>query len=302
MSDIKILHLSDIHFMKKKSKKKEVDENKLFRQDVQQKLIDTVSSHLEENSAPEVVAVTGDIVFSGKKPEYVEALEFFKKLKGILPKETEFFAVPGNHDVDRDQLDEFVEPYYVVKNDLVDKLLQQPEKIKKKINVKFEAFREFSRQLNPTFYKPGDDYFWVKNYQAKNVSFLGLNSAWACEGDQDRFNIALGLSQVLAAIKKSREAQIANRIVLMHHPPFNWLKDLESGECPVELFKNSQLLLFGHTHSDKAMVFKDPTSSCICLGANASYTEDKDGFIGFQFLEVEFIEKARGVRVKVWPY
>ncbi|MGD2093157.1 MAG: SUMF1/EgtB/PvdO family nonheme iron enzyme, partial [Candidatus Aminicenantes bacterium] len=42
--------------------------------------------------------------------------------------------------------------------------------------------------------------------------------------------------------------------------------------------------------------------SCICLGANASYTEDKDGFIGFQFLEVEFIEKARGVRVKVWPY
>ncbi|MGD2092714.1 MAG: SUMF1/EgtB/PvdO family nonheme iron enzyme, partial [Candidatus Aminicenantes bacterium] len=30
--------------------------------------------------------------------------------------------------------------------------------------------------------------------------------------------------------------------------------------------------------------------------------EDKDGFIGFQFLEVEFIEKARGVRVKVWPY
>ncbi len=61
------------------------------------------------------VAVTGDIAFSGKKPEYDEALKFFEKLKGILPKETEFLVVAGNHDVDRDQLDEFGEPYYVVK-------------------------------------------------------------------------------------------------------------------------------------------------------------------------------------------
>jgi formylglycine-generating enzyme required for sulfatase activity/energy-coupling factor transporter ATP-binding protein EcfA2 len=129
-----------------------------------------------------------------------------------------------------------------------------------------------------------------------------LNSAWACEGDQDRFNIALGLSQVLAAIQKSRETQIENRIVLMHHPPFNWLKDMETGKTRVELFKNCQLLLHGHVHADDLMVFHNLASSCICLGANASYTEDKDGYIGFQFLEVDFIEQGRGVQVKVWPY
>ena len=303
MSEITILHLSDIHSRKKKSKNQD-DENKLYRQDVRQKLIDAVNSHLEENTAPEVVAVTGDIAYYGKKTEYDDALKFFEKLKRILPKETEFLAVPGNHDLDRDQLDEFTEPYYVVKNDLVDKLLQQPEKIKKKIHVKFKAFREFSRELNPTFYKPGDDYFWVKNFPKKNVSLLGLNSAWACEGDLDRFNIALGLSQVLAAIKKSKEAQITNRIVLMHHPPFNWLKDLETGKTRVELFKNCQLLLHGHVHADDLLVYQNPAGSCICLGANASYTEDKDGFIGFQFLEVDFIGqgRGRGVRVKVWPY
>ena len=271
MSEIKILHLSDIHFRKKKSEKKN-DENKFFRQDVQQKIIDTVSSHLEENSAPGVVAVSGDIAFSGKGPEYDEALEFFTGLKAVLPTETEFFTVPGNHDLDRDQLDEFVEPYYVVKNDLVDKLLQQPEKIKKKIDIKFESFREFSRRLNPTFYKPGDDYFWVKNFQDKNVSFLGLNSAWASEGDQDRFNIALGLSQVLAALEQSKKENISNRIVLMHHPPFNWLKDMETGKTRAELFKNSQLLLHGHVHSDELAVLQNPAGSCICLGANASYT------------------------------
>jgi predicted MPP superfamily phosphohydrolase/energy-coupling factor transporter ATP-binding protein EcfA2 len=303
MSEIKILHLSDIHFIKKKSKNQD-DENKLYRQDVQQKLLDTVSSHLKENTAPGVVAVTGDIAYDGKKPGYDEAWEFFVKLKGILPKETEFLAVPGNHDIDRDEVDKFVEPYYVVKNNLMDQLLQNPGQIKKKIHVKFKAFRKFTQQLNPGFYPPKPDYFWVKSFknQDQPFSFLGLNSAWASEGDQDRFNIALGLPQVLAALEQSKKEKISNRIVLMHHPPFNWLKDMETGKTRVELLKNCRLLLHGHVHADDLMVYRNPSGSCICLGANASYTEDKDGFIGFQFLEVDFIEQGRGVRVKVRPY
>jgi hypothetical protein len=47
-------------------------------------------------------------------------------------------------------------------------------------------------------------------------------------------------------------------------------------------------------------VFKDPTNSYICLGANASYTNNRNGRIGFQFVRVEFQEK--GVDVRVWPY
>jgi 3',5'-cyclic AMP phosphodiesterase CpdA len=132
MSEITILHLSDIHFRNKKSKKEKDNENKLVQQDVRQKLIDTASSHLKEHNAPDFVVVTGDIAFSGKKPEYDEALELFEKLKNILPAETEFLVVPGNHDVDRDEVDEFVDPYYVVKNNLTDKLLQNPWQIKKR--------------------------------------------------------------------------------------------------------------------------------------------------------------------------
>jgi hypothetical protein len=60
--------------------------------------------------------------------------------------------------------------------------------------------------------------------------------------------------------------------------------------------------LFMTGQSDKAMIFKNPTDSCICLGANASYTntKDKNGFIGFQFIEVEF--RRDGLEVKAWPY
>jgi 3',5'-cyclic AMP phosphodiesterase CpdA len=68
MSKITILHLSDIHF-----KRKEKEDNTAIRQTVQQRLIDAVKSHSEKNGGPDVVAVTGDIAFSGKKKEYEEA-------------------------------------------------------------------------------------------------------------------------------------------------------------------------------------------------------------------------------------
>ena len=56
MSEITILHLSDIHFKKQKN-----EQNKAFRPDVQQKLIHAVKAHLKEHDPPGFVAVTGDI-------------------------------------------------------------------------------------------------------------------------------------------------------------------------------------------------------------------------------------------------
>jgi formylglycine-generating enzyme required for sulfatase activity/3',5'-cyclic AMP phosphodiesterase CpdA/energy-coupling factor transporter ATP-binding protein EcfA2 len=293
MSEINILHLSDIHF--KRGKK---DDNPAFRRNVQNKLAAAVEKHLEEHEPPDFVAVTGDIAFSGKKPEYTEALKFFDQLKSILPGKVAFLVVPGNHDVDRDEIDKFTPPYYVVKNKMVDKFLEDNAQIKKKISVKFKAFRQFALGLNPALFKSNEDYFWVTECPAKDVSFWGLNSSWACEGDNDRFNIAVGFPQVENALAQSKRA--VQRIALMHHPQANWLKDMEAGKTRTELFKHCQLLLHGHDHSDRAEVFTDPANSIICLGANASYTDDKDGGIGFQFIRVHFREG--GVACRVWPY
>ncbi len=294
MSEITILHLSDIHFRRKKD-----DQNKNFRLDVQQKLIQAVKAHLKEHVPPDVVAITGDIAFSGKKPEYDEACKFFDELNDILPKGTPILAVPGNHDVDRGQVNDLFSLQRIVNEGNTDKFLQSQKNIQTFISVKFTAYRVFMDQLNPGLYS-NDDYFWVKNLKEKNVSFLGLNSAWASEGDSDRFNIALGYPQVMAALEKAKD--IPNRVVLMHHPPINWLKDMESGKARLELFKQCQLLLHGHNHADNALVYQDPADACICLGANASYTNDKHGFIGFQWVKVEFTGKARGVKTTVWPY
>ena len=293
MSEITILHLSDINFKKKKE-----EENKTFRQTVQQRLIEAVKNHTKENGRPDVVAVTGDIAFSGKKHEYEEAAEFFRELKKVLPGETEFLPVPGNHDVDREKIRKSHSLHETVRIGEIDVFLENKEERGFFINSKFNAFLAFARQLNSSFYQNEADYFWFKNVEDKGISFLGLNSAWASEGENDRCNIALGYRQVLDALDKVKN--IPNRIVLMHHPPVYWLKDFETGNTRVEMFRQCRLLLHGHTHSDNALVYKDPEDQCVCLGANASYTGDKEGFIGFQFVEVEYVKK--GIKVKVWPY
>ncbi len=139
MSEITILHLSDIHFEKKKDEK-----NKTFRQKVQERLIDAVTGHAAKQGNPDFVVITGDITFSGKKTEYDKAQAFLDKLKAGLSKETEFLAVPGNHDVDRDKIDEFFSlQENIIAKDLTDKFLENEKKVRDYINVKFNACREF---------------------------------------------------------------------------------------------------------------------------------------------------------------
>ena len=123
MSEILILHLSDIHF-----KKREKEDNKTFRKEVQKKLLEAVTSFGKKERDPDVVAITGDIAFSGKAHEYEEAKAFFAQLKALLPVETIFLAVPGNHDVDREKVSELVSLQRFVKDGQADKFLESKEK------------------------------------------------------------------------------------------------------------------------------------------------------------------------------
>jgi formylglycine-generating enzyme required for sulfatase activity/energy-coupling factor transporter ATP-binding protein EcfA2 len=226
---------------------------------------------------------------------YEEAKKFFDDLKSVLPEKTLFLFVPGNHDVDRDKVSKFFTLHDIVKNKQTDAFLE--EERKSTITVKFESFRRFVDALNPDLYRSENDYFWVKNFEDKNVSFLGLNSCWASENDRDRFNITPGYPQVMNALEMSN---ITNRILLMHHPPFNWLNEQDFSRYRGEIFRSCGLILRGHNHFDSALVLRDPTHSCICLGANASYTSAKNGFIGFQFITVVF--RREGINVRVSPY
>jgi predicted MPP superfamily phosphohydrolase len=187
MSEITILHMSDVHF-----KTKEKETTPTFRQDVTTKMIGAIQQHLDKYQVvPDVLAVTGDIAFSGK--EYDNAKMFFKELKAVLPSKTEFLAVPGNHDVQRDSIDPIFPLYEtIIEKELIDGFLNNEKHVQDFINVKFKNFRAFIHEVIPGLYPTNDDYFWVKNFKDNRVSFLGLNSCWASGKDNEAARIALG--------------------------------------------------------------------------------------------------------------
>ncbi|HLP47737.1 MAG TPA: metallophosphoesterase, partial [Candidatus Kapabacteria bacterium] len=200
MTEISILHLSDIHF-----KRKDKEPRKTYRQDVREKMLTAIQEHLDkEKTVLDFVVVTGDIAFSGGKKEYDEAGEFFKKLKEILPGGIVFLVVPGNHDVDRKKTNDNFSLHDIVNNDnKIDKFLESKKDMNNFVHPKFKNFQTFANKLNPDLYPKKKDYFWMKDYKEKNVSFLGLNSCWACENEKDRHNITLGYPQVMNAFKES---------------------------------------------------------------------------------------------------
>ncbi len=279
MTEVNILHLSDTHF-------KEGDENKqkTYAADVTTKLITAVSEHIEEHS-PHVdyVAFTGDIAFNGR--DYGEAWKFFSKLKEKLSPDAVFLIVPGNHDVDRKKVKGHISLHDMVENQKTDNFLESKEDINYLLIPKFKAYREFVDRIQPGLYELEDDYYWVHNDEDRRVTFLGLNSAWACQDDDDRFKITLGYPQVMGALDESLAA-MPFKIALMHHPPENWFEGRDFGRYYGELEHHCFLILHGHKHKDDARLVNTPTDRCITLGANASYTKEGDGFVGFQFIRI----------------
>ncbi len=292
MSEITILHLSELQF------KKDLAENDMiFRQTVRREFLASIETHIETFAPPDVVAVTGDIAYSGKKQEYEEASIFFNELKAILPAHTEFLAVPGNHDVERAQIKKLLSLHDIVSNNEVDSFLNDDGYIKNFVLPKFKNFKEFARQLNPGLYGSPHDYFWTETTGAggEKTAFLGLNSAWASENDQDPSNIALGLPQWKKALEKTMDTP--NRILLMHHPP-SMLEEKDFKSFNEEIYKTYGVILHGHLHPDSPGSPLAGADARHIIAANTAYTHG--GYTGFQVLRIKF--KADGISIRIWPY
>src|ERR1700752_3803142 len=88
-----VIHISDIHI------KSNYGDNPILKK--QDKIFESVRNVLAGSNAI-VIAVTGDIAFSGKKEEYALAKDFFSglvnKIKEYTKVETHIGFIPGNHD------------------------------------------------------------------------------------------------------------------------------------------------------------------------------------------------------------
>jgi 3',5'-cyclic AMP phosphodiesterase CpdA len=103
MAQINILHLSDLHF----AKSNEIDISiikEAFIKDIKE-------IHATESFTPNIILFTGDLVQSGDDNEFKDAHEsWFVPLIEATGLNLDFFIIsPGNHDIQRSQIDDIIE-------------------------------------------------------------------------------------------------------------------------------------------------------------------------------------------------
>ncbi|MEA2494331.1 MAG: hypothetical protein QOJ29_2242 [Thermoleophilaceae bacterium] len=279
---VNVLHLSDLHFEIDASQSKR-DQRRTANETLIAKICEvlqepgvTANSHLsrrrEDDWRPDVVAISGDIAYTGDKKEYKAAQAFLAELRTRLGLEPEDVVMcPGNHDRnvrnakglgyprDAKQSDEWLSPESLAP-------LGDPQQLRPLV-VPFVDFRDFCESVQAIAPDGLDGLKYLTGRctkQVRNVAleFTVINSAWFSEpGAGDMRNMWLGL-QLIEAMRVSAESE-ANathpngvkrlRVGLCHHTR-EWLHQEEHDSYSDRpntfrlLAQSCDILLHGHVH------------------------------------------------------
>lgn len=245
-----ILHLSDLHFR----------EGQDFDRSV---VLDPLLERINKDSArgflPELIIVSGDIAFSGKKEQYALAHTFLEDLLStcLLTKDR-LFLVPGNHDVDRDEYRPTDNPHY----DDMKTLNTELEKTKYR-NQLFAGMQEYFTFVN-THYSHLKSIHntlvpFVCTFPSScgmNIGLIGLNSAWMCRQKNEHPGIiAIGEYQVKKAFKELAGMEPVDITICTFHHPLSWL--WSDDRKIVRMYLNNTMVLTGHLHEPEGVLAHD---------------------------------------------
>lgn len=288
------LHVSDIHFRPAADWRDVPARVALIR-------------HLREAFArgslprPDLLFCTGDVAFGNHvtaplASQYAQAALFFEQLLGVcqLPKER-LFVVPGNHDVDRDEINPDAQATLV-------RWAEESERHEDTINKRFEsrdrahadalkrlgAYGEFVSGWLGHQSDPEGRHCYAKrlNIDGLHVGIAGFNSAWSCAGNEDDRHLWMAAQwQFNRALKELEGVHL--RIGLVHHP-IDWLNEREQDVATRRIAAQFDFWLHGHKHS----TWLDPRQNCVTIGAGA-VNADSDSEFGVNLVELD-LDKLTG--------
>jgi RNA polymerase sigma factor (sigma-70 family) len=273
----------------------------------------------------DLVCFTGDFADWGHPNEYAAATtRLHEILETIGVPRDRFFAVPGNHDVQRTV---HKDAWDGVRNWLADghhnrgrlgRWFRHVERAP--AGVKSE-WREHVLLRTEEFWK------WLDSFRGNNdlrpctpkllgyrhtlprgtfkdielpIHIVGLDSAWLCGADREQGAILVTDEQVLGHIREGAKPLDGLRIGLVHHP-LDHLADHH--EVRRLLADNGvDLLLHGHQHVPLAMVTDEPGARLRVLAAGCLMEGDlgKNWPNAFQLIEVDVVSRGGAVHFRKW--
>lgn len=246
--NIGILHISDLHISSKTCDS--IDE-------IVKKLIKDVKKVKTDNSFEiNYICFTGDLIdkgsqaISGEKQLDLGLAHFIKPLINELGIDRDnFILVPGNHEVNIDEIDPIIENGLESINSK-EKLDTLMEGMKPEYTKRLSYFYEGIIKKYLTDAEVWDlGYSILREFNDKKIGFVGLDSSWRSsgKGDIERGKLIVGIPQIEHHYKKIKDADI--KICLMHHP-LDWISSLEMNDIEVKLNK-FDFVLSGHIHDMK---------------------------------------------------
>ena len=293
-----ILYLSDLHFGIEPEPTTNITEILISRRKkVLEKLIEKVKN-IDDDWYPDIVVISGDIGWRGKREDYKEALIWINKniISTLHIKQENIIVAPGNHDIDVNKAN-------------VLKIAENLEEVDQHLNYTtiksflgpFAEYINFCKNLNKNKLKVGKKYYKIIGHiNKREIDFIILNSSWYFRTWSSNDNLWLGLPHInlidsnnLPSDRSIRDDRIV--ITIFHHPP-SYLNKAE-----YVLYKNkvgaiykiselSDILLTGHTHG----MLHEPHllySSALHFSGGATYLKD-DYRNNFSILQIDTEKKT----------
>ncbi|WP_292995264.1 metallophosphoesterase [Nitrosomonas sp.] len=261
--ELKWLHISDFH----------CKENIKWSQDlVLNNLLNDIERKYSGESRPDLIFVTGDISFSGKKAEFDIAQDFIDRLLEVtLVEKDHIFFVPGNHDIERsEEEDAIVGARASIKNlTELDRIYSNPKRLKT-LYKRQKNYRDFVNANRSKKIYTDDSSIHNITIELKSIKIkiLLLDSAWLAHDDTDCRNLAVGLQQIKNCIDNNHFEHLV--VALIHHP-VSWLKEFEEVLIENTLIEDTHIVFRGHVHQGDISSIEKNNDRLVIFTAGAAY-------------------------------
>ncbi|RJF84570.1 metallophosphoesterase [Azospirillum cavernae] len=223
------------------------------------------------------VVFSGDAAHNGAEAELAAIRDqLFKPLLNLLNLSPDrLFLVPGNHDLDRGAIKDFLSAELqapLTKDADVQKWLGDAERLGHVLRP-FRAYADFvtqyTGQLSPA-------YASVKRLTlaGRSVALLGFNSAWMCARNKvdgqvrDHGHLVVGEPQIHDALAATADSDL--RIVVLHHA-FEWLAEFDRARVESRLKDEADIILWGHEHRPQVRHEMGTDGQCLIVPAGAAF-------------------------------
>ncbi|MCF8145338.1 MAG: metallophosphoesterase [Deltaproteobacteria bacterium] len=217
------------------------------------KMFDYIIEHIRrrknEGFVPDFIFFTGDLADKGKACDYETFwLEFVSPLQDVIGGDisSRTFAVPGNHDADRDYHQAFSREEMSAPKSRYFDPNEEGKKLREMLFPRFNSFVE--NDCSPTkgdFLKEQGAFAHLLDIHGNSIGITGINTAWLSKDSHDERKLTPGKALLEGVLDNISEAKV--RIVLGHHP-IDWFIPAEQRSLKSLLGKCHVLYLHGHLH------------------------------------------------------